>query len=212
MAEQGGRPRSARSHNAIMDATLGLLMEIGYQRLTIEGVAARAKVGKTTIYRWWPSKCRLVMEAVGTRIAVPPLPVTGDSRVDLRMAIQAAFDGFESSPLGDIVTGLAVDLLHDPDAVADFQAMLRPRQEPVAALIASMVQRGDLPTDVDAGLLHDIWAGTLFYRALLRRPHSPHVVDQLTDLLLDGRLPRSPAAAPAPDEPPAPASDLVASA
>lgn len=190
-AEAVGRPRSVRAHKAIMDATLGLLMEVGYQRLTIEGVAARARVGKTTIYRWWPSKCRLVMEAVATRISVPPIPRTGDSRTDLRTAVQMAFDGFTNSPLGDIVTGLAVDLLNDPDAVAEFHAMLAPRQESVAGLLADIAGRGDLPADVDAALLHDIYAGTLFYRALMRREHDRRVVDKLTDLLLDGRVPRT---------------------
>jgi AcrR family transcriptional regulator len=194
MAEQGGRPRSVRSHAAILDATLGLLTEIGYRRLTIEGVAARARVGKSTIYRWWPSKCRLVLEAVGTRITVRPVPLTGDSRTDLRAAVQAAFDGIEHSPLGDVVTGLAVDLLQDADAAADFQAILRTRQEPVARMLDDMARRGDLPSDVDAALLHDVYVGTMFYRALLGRPRTPRVVDQLVDLLLDGRLPRVPAA------------------
>src|SRR5260370_10613411 len=93
--EQGirkpGRPRSAQAHKAIIDATLELLAEEGFQGLSIEEVAARAGVGKTTIYRRWPSKDELVMEAIRqVQIDVPAIDI-GNFRNDLAALIKTVY-------------------------------------------------------------------------------------------------------------------------
>lgn len=188
-----GRRRSSDAHEAILDATVEILREIGYTRLTVEGVAARAHVGKTTVYRWWPTKSSLVIEAINLRLDFPPPQPTGNSRADIRAVIQRMADTFGRPPLGEVLPALAIDLTRDPHAAEQLTLMLSPRRAANAAVLHSAARRGDLPPDVDAYALLDTIAGAILFRALMRRGPTSTLVDQLTDLILDGRLPRSPA-------------------
>ena len=171
-----GRQRSPESHRAILAATREVLDEVGYFRLTVEGVAARAGVGKTTVYRWWPSKSALVLEAVGARITVPPQP-SGDILADLR------------GPLAVTLLALGGDLLHDAPDDAGPVDLFQADRGAVEDMLEDAARRGDLPADVDAGLLLDIYAGTLLYRLLCRRS-TDGVVDKLLGLLVEGEIPR----------------------
>jgi AcrR family transcriptional regulator len=188
----GGRRRSRQSHAAILEATLGLLEEVGYARLTMEGIAARAGVGKATVYRWWPSKSALVIEAINSRVSDAPIAATGDFRLDLRAALQATLDRYADSPVGEVVPALAVDLFRDPEAAAQLQTLLQPDRDAVRVIIEDAANRGDLPEDVDTRLLQDILSGTLMYRFLVSRNSTEHVIDQLLDLVLEGRIARMP--------------------
>ena len=100
--EQGirkpGRPRSAQAHKAIIDATLELLAEEGFQGLSIEAVAAKAGVGKTTIYRRWSSKDELVMDAIREVQIDLPVIDTGNFRNDLTTLLKTAYQGFMTHP------------------------------------------------------------------------------------------------------------------
>ena len=93
------RRRNPRSHQAILQAAIDLLGEVGYTHLTIEGVAARARVGKATVYRWWPSKAALVIDAVDQTLEHTPVRTTGDSRTDVGMLIQSSSMQFLASRL-----------------------------------------------------------------------------------------------------------------
>jgi AcrR family transcriptional regulator len=187
-----GRPRSRQSYEAIIAATAAQLCDVGYRHLTIEGVAARAGVSKSTIYRWWPTKAALVVATLKARSTDSPIELTGDSRADLRAVIAATFRIVANSPAGMILPALAVDLLDDPTAHEQLQELMRPRRESVLTVIRAIAARGDLPADVDAGLLLDIYSGTLLYRVLLsREPVSESIIDQLTDLLLRGTAPHT---------------------
>ncbi|QJY45115.1 TetR/AcrR family transcriptional regulator [Pseudonocardia broussonetiae] len=173
-----------------MAATAAQLCDVGYLNMTIEGVAARAGVGKSTIYRWWPSKAALVVETLKSRSMLSPIELTGDSRADLRAVIASTFQIVTHSPAGMILPALAVDLIRDPAAHEQLHALLRPRRESVLTVIRTIAARGDLPADVDAGLLLDIYSGTLLYRVLLSgEPVTESIIDQLTDLLLSGTAP-----------------------
>ncbi|WP_312860200.1 TetR/AcrR family transcriptional regulator [Pseudonocardia bannensis] len=175
----------------MLDATLGLLAEVGYSRLTVEGVAARAGVGKSTVYRWWSSKGTLVIEALHSRLNHTPVSITKDTRADLRAALLATFESFADSAIGETIPAVAVDLLRDPDAAERLESLLQPPRDSVRAVIEAAADSGDLPADVDVRLLQDLVAGTLLYRRLLRRTSPDPVVDQLLDLILDGRVPRA---------------------
>lgn len=188
-ASKPGRRRSNHAHEAIMDATIAVLAETGYHRLAIEGVAARAGVGKATVYRWWPTKSRLVIEALSRRLLLPPTEPTGDSRRDVRAVIQRMADTFGRSPLGDVLPALAVDLIHDPEASEQLRLMLGPRRAANAAIFYSAAGRGDLPHDVDVHLLLDIIAGTILYCCLMSNRPTTDLIDRLTDLVLHGQLP-----------------------
>ena len=101
-----GRPRSEEAHNAILDATLELLVEVGFSALTVEGVATRAGVGKATIYRRWPSKLPLVVEAFGRLPALEEAD-TGDLVEDLKRMLRGYLQLFNSSPLAAVLPSLA---------------------------------------------------------------------------------------------------------
>ncbi len=162
---------------------------MGYVRLTVEGVASRAGVGKTTVYRWWPSKSALVLEAVAATRDPQPR-ATGDLRTDVRAVIETVQANLHS-PLTPALLALAGDLLHEVPGDADALDLFQVAGGPFEAALADAAGRGDLPPDVDVEFLQDVYTGTLLYRLLCRRS-TRVTVDQLVELLLDGRLPRGP--------------------
>ena len=117
-----GRRRSERSHRAILQATQDLLLERSYREVTIEGVAARAGVGKQTIYRWWPSKAALVLEAYLTGAdAVPPPRARATVRADVRALLGWLIAVLAEPTGGRVVAGLVGDLQHEADLAEGFQ-------------------------------------------------------------------------------------------
>lgn len=185
-----GRPRNARSHAAILKATAELLAEIGYRAMTIEGIAARAGVGKTTVYRWWPSKGVLVVEAIREKLPLPSLAVTGDPRKDLHAAIKSTMSLFVDDTAGVALPALIADLLREPEAAGEVHALLQPRRDAALRILEEGVRDGLLPADMDGPLLLDLYMGTIHYRTLISGEKlTDAVVDQLTELLLDGVIP-----------------------
>ncbi len=189
------RRRNAHTHQAILVATSQLLSEVGYTALTIEGVAARARVGKATVYRWWPTKGALVVEAIGAGLSTPSLIETGDLRQDLLTAIRSVVHTFARSPEGAVIPALAADLIHDPAMAEQFRAqIIRLRRSAVVDILRRAAARGDLPPDVDTELLLDVYAGAVFYRVLISgEPVTDMLAEQLVSLLLDGKTPIKPA-------------------
>lgn len=182
------RRRNARSHQAILVATGQLLGEVGYSSLTMEGVAARAGVGKATVYRWWPTKGALVIEALGAQLPVPEPIDTGNLRQDLLTAVRRAVQTFAHGPAAAVIPALAADLSSDPAMAEQFRAQLiRPRRAVVLEVLHRAVARGELSAGVDTELLVDIYAGAVSYRMLVSgAPVDDHLAEQLVDLLLDG--------------------------
>jgi AcrR family transcriptional regulator len=191
-APEGG-PRS-RSRRAILDATADLLRELGYADLAIEAVASRARIAKTTIYRWWPTKPALVLSALEDLGTFAPPPRTGDLETDLAAAVHTARANTPgASALGSVLPALAIDILAHPELRKRFHQLLEPRREATRRAIQRGGQTGQLPADIDADLLIDIYAGTLMYRALINGVGTDeHRIATLLDLLLHGRLPRQP--------------------
>lgn len=175
-----------------MNATIDVLRDVGYHAMTFELVATRAGSSKATVYRWWPTKAALTVEAVTTRVNVPPVKATGDVRADIRAIVQASYDTLVRSPLGEILPALAVDLLRDPEVATALDHHFRPRRESITAIIDDAAARGDLPADTDASALLDICGGTMLYRSLVSRGSADTLIDQLTELFLNGHLPRLP--------------------
>lgn len=196
-AADGGaraRRRNARSHRAILDATTDLLAEGGYGLLTVEGVAARAGVGKATVYRWWPSKGALAVEAMSATLATPAPTETGDLRVDLLAAVQRVIQLLVRDPHGAIIPALVPDLVRDPVLAEQFRdQILRPRRSIVAGIVRRAVDRGDLPPDLDVELLLDVYVGAVFYRHVVSGEEvTDRLAEQLVGLLLDGKMPVKP--------------------
>lgn len=152
-------------------------------------MAARAGVGKTTVYRWWSSKSALAIEAISSRLNSAPIAATNGSRADLRAALVAIIDGFAGSSIGETLAAVVADLLRTPEGTELLEGLLQPQLNSVRTVIEEVARRSGLPADVDVELLQDVVAGTLLYRLLMNCTSSDRVIDQLLDLILDGRMP-----------------------
>src|SRR6185369_44682 len=159
-AASAGRPRSEEAHRAILDATLDLLVEVGYSGLTIEGIASRAGVGKATIYRRWSSKLPLVIEAFGELPGLSEAD-TGDLVADLEQMLRSYLEVFVSSPLGAVVPSRAGELPHIPELMALFAPVVRSRRQPLIRALERGVARGEIPPDTDLSLAADLIVGPI---------------------------------------------------
>jgi AcrR family transcriptional regulator len=184
-----GRRRSQRSHDAIISATQELLLERGYADLTIEGIAARAGVGKQTIYRWWPSRAALVLEAYLAGEEAVPLPAESRSVRDDVCALLGWLIAVLAEPTGGpVVAGLISDLQHDADLARGFRRHVVPaRREAMLAALQRGRARGEIRQDADLELAVDALHGAVFYRLLLSgEPLDDAFVDRLADQTLAG--------------------------
>lgn len=188
--------RSASSKQSILLATVELVAEYGYSRLTMEGVAARAGVGKATLYRWWRSKGELVGEALSQYLEVGEIPDTGDTRRDLLEVVRGTVNNYSGTVAGVVIPALVADLVYYPELKDAFRRdFLEPRRAVSAAVLKRAIDRGDLPDDTDIDLVMDIWAGTVFYHTLFGAEQSSlELSEQLVDLILSspprGRRPK----------------------
>jgi AcrR family transcriptional regulator len=184
-----GRRRSERSHEAIIAATQQLLVERSYPELTIEGIAARAGVGKQTIYRWWPSKAALVLEAYLAGSEAVPLPAEGaTAREDVR-ALLGWLIAVLAQPIGGhVVAGLVADLQHDAELAQGFHRDVVPaRRQAMLAALERARNRGEIGADADLELAVDALHGAVFYRLLLSgEPLDVDFADRLAEQALAG--------------------------
>jgi AcrR family transcriptional regulator len=187
-----GRRRSARSHTAIVAATQELLVERGYRELTIEGVAARAGVGKQTIYRWWPSKAALVLEAylAGSEAVAQPAE-TGALLEDIRALLQWLIDVLAEPVGAGVVPGLVADLQHDRDLAEGFHRDVVPaRRSAMLGVLERGRERGELRADADLELAVDALHGAVFYRLLFSgEPLDSELTERLSRQVIDGLAP-----------------------
>jgi AcrR family transcriptional regulator len=163
-----GRPRDARAHQAIVDATLDLLTAQGYARLTIEAIAARAGVGKTTIYRRWSAKGPLVIEAISGLFHLGPMVDTGDTRRDLAAFLEAVVAALAAPLAGGTIPGLTNDMAADPEVAAQFRDfVVEPKRARLRAILDRAEARGELAPDTDRELILDMLVGPVLWRALI---------------------------------------------
>jgi AcrR family transcriptional regulator len=163
-----GRPRSERSHQAIVVATLELLAEVGYQQLTIEQVAKRAGVGKATIYRRWTAKADLVKDAIRYFSAELPVPDTGSLAGDYEVVSQAALALARDRNAPLLMPRLLSEVAQDPDMHAVFSEWLvEPRREVLRTVLRRAIDRGELREDADLELMIDLLIGPIIYRFII---------------------------------------------
>jgi AcrR family transcriptional regulator len=166
MQTQSGR--SAATEQAILQAARELLAEGGVQQLTIEGVAARSGVAKTTIYRRYRDKDDLALSVVLEMVEQVLLPELGDTRAELRQFVRAAVDQLGGTLMGRVMQGLVSDLAVDPELAAAFQErVVSVRDAEVARLVARGIARGDLAADTDEHTAHELLIAPVYYRLLL---------------------------------------------
>jgi AcrR family transcriptional regulator len=158
-----------KTEQAILDATRELLADGGVRGLTVEGVAARAGVAKTTIYRRWRSRDDLALAVLLEMVAqVTAVPNLGDTRAELTRFVNGAVDILGKSLMGRVMQGLVSELATNPELAKSF------RDQVVAARLAEVrrtvdrgIERGDLRSDTDYELAHELLFGPVYYRLLL---------------------------------------------
>ncbi|HZF88763.1 TetR/AcrR family transcriptional regulator [Streptomyces sp.] len=195
--------RSDRSRRAIYDAALALVAEVGYPRTTIEGIAARAGVGKQTIYRWWSSKADVLLEAfldLGRQAAEQPagpgaegtVPDTGDLAADLKAVLRATVDGLLDPRFEAPSRALAAEGLVNAELSREFVAkLLEPSLQQYAERLRSAQDAGDVRPDIDPRIALELFVSPLAQRWLQRTgPISYEYTDTLVDYALYGLTPR----------------------
>ena len=187
-----GRPRSAEAEKAILEATLTLLSEEGVAGLTIEGVAAAAGVGKTTIYRRWATKTDLIVAAV-EQLAPPAgleFPDTGSFAGDLELLAQGQRARTAGTRLLNVAPRVLAEAVDDPDLHSGFtEQVIEPLRRIIALIVERGQARGEVRKDVDAVALVDLLHAIPIYRLLLGAG-DPAFIDEITrrylPLLLEG--------------------------
>lgn len=189
-----GRPRSEATRKAILAAAIEELEERGYAALTIDGIASRAGSGKQTIYRWWPSKGEVVLEALLDHAAESiTIPDKGSLPDDLMEFLAATFR--QRHGRRPILVGLMAQALLDPAFAAAFkERFLFMRRAALRVLLDRAAARGEIAADADPELLIDIVYGVLWYRLLLdHAPLDEPTGERLAALLLRATRPSPPA-------------------
>jgi AcrR family transcriptional regulator len=149
-------------------------------------VAARAGVGKATIYRRWPSKLPLVVEAFGELPQLEEVD-SGDLVTDLKQMLRAYLQLFNASPLAAVLPSLAGERGHNPELAELLEPVLRQRRRPLVSVLERGVRRGELPADLDLDLAADLVVGPIAVRLFFtgRKIH-PKLVDPMVEMALEG--------------------------
>ncbi|MGH2717643.1 MAG: TetR/AcrR family transcriptional regulator [Actinomycetota bacterium] len=182
-----GRPRSVEADRAIGEAIVDLLIQRGYGEVTMEGVAARAGVAKTTIYRRWPTKALMVVESLCSAGKDCPIDaVCCDGSI--RAALIAHLQGLSSSRVTKIITGLAVEMPHNPElADAVREGLLKPNRAAMTAILIHGIDSGELRPDIDLQLTADLLVSPIFFRLLVSgAPVGPELAAATVDSVLQG--------------------------
>ncbi|MER5380460.1 TetR/AcrR family transcriptional regulator [Streptomyces sp. NBC_00647] len=193
--------RSEKSRRAIYAAALALVGEAGYPRTTIEGIAARAGVGKQTIYRWWSSKAEVLLDAfmdLGEQAARAAgqepyeIPDTGDLAADLKLVLRATVDELLDPAFEVPSRALAAEGLVNERLGAEFVAkLLEPQLQLYVRRLRSAQAEGDVRRDVDPRIALELFVSPLAQRWLQRTaPISYDYTDTLVDYALHGIAPR----------------------
>jgi len=181
--------RNERSRRAILAAAIALIGELGYERVSIEAIAKRAGVGKQTIYRWWPSKGAVALEALDDSLAtVVDFPDTGDLVEDLRTQMKGVTQLLGSTEVGRVYQGLIAAAQSDPDlSRAHLEQVIEPANVACRARLARAAERGELRPDADRQAMIDLLWGAIYYRLLLHtRPLEPEQIDAALDIAFEG--------------------------
>ncbi len=181
----GGRPRDESRDHAIRSATLDLLAELGYDGVTMDRVAARARAGKATIYRRWPSKLAMVMDAINAFAEERmPTPDTGSLRLDIVEFLTSFHEAIRGGR-GRIIAELISEMPRNPDLRNALRGGLWTQREASShAIVEHAIARGELRPDIDHAILMEIGTAIILQRVLLTgepvdRPFLESIVDDI---------------------------------
>jgi AcrR family transcriptional regulator len=187
-----GRPRSTQSHQAILQATLELLAEVGYERTSIDATAARAGVGKTTIYRRYASKEELVAHAIESLREEVHIPDTGTLTGDMDALIPNAAQ-YVQSPLARQTMAMIISAASSSPQFARIYSTkyLMPRREAFSVVLERAKLRKEIREDIDNGLIFDFVSGIMFHALVFEPTAEPYEVyiRRAVNFLLEGISP-----------------------
>jgi AcrR family transcriptional regulator len=183
-----GRPRSEQAHAAILRAASELLQSTStsFSSLSVDAIARHAGVGKATIYRWWPNKAAVVMDAFLADTAPDmPFPDTGSAREDLRRQMRSVIRLFNTPAIRDPFVALIAESQHDAVLAAALrQRFVASRRKAAREVLTRGVERGELRADLDPAVALDALYGALYYRLLVSGERlTPRYADVLLDQL-----------------------------
>jgi AcrR family transcriptional regulator len=178
-------PRVERSRRVILSAALDVLSEVGYGGLTIEAVAARAGVGKSTVYRHWCGKLELVEEAVRNLKPEAAWPTTGTVRERLVVVLQQMAQAMAGSTWSNCLPAIIEAAERDAEVMAIHRRLATERRQLLVDLLAEGVPSGEVPADADLGVLAECLVGPILVRRLLlHEPFDNAAICDLVDQLL----------------------------
>ena len=176
---------------AICDATLALLLEVGYDRMSMDAVAARAHASKATIYRRWPGKQELVLDAVKARgVGLTVAEDTGSLRGDLVATYRSAIHGSAADD-ADLIAGVLRAMRTAPELADCVRSqVIESKCDVSRVIVARAIARGELPAETDPLILHEVASALWFHRVLVvggpvDDAFIAHVVDDVLMPLLD---------------------------
>ena len=189
-----GRPRSEKAQKAILAAAIDLLLDQGLHAMSMDAVAERAGVSKATIYRWWPSKELLALDALATEWQVTGPAVTRDTgslRGDLLARLRPWLRQLRDKPYGRVVAGLVATAQADDEfAELYLERFVRPRRDAMRPVLLRAIDRGEIPRSVDLEIALDLIYGPIYHRML--HGHAPldeRFARNLVDTILAGIAP-----------------------
>lgn len=184
--QRPGRKRSPESRAAILSAAVALFREVGYAQLTVEGIAARAGVGKQTIYRWWPTRTDVLLEALADDADLEiSVADHGSYAADLRAFLADTYRLAETQYIRDVLGALMAQAQLDAEFGARFRSgFLERRRAALRSVVDRAAMRGDLPRRPAPNVVLDLVFGTLWYRVLAtQEPFDDGLVEDLLALL-----------------------------
>jgi AcrR family transcriptional regulator len=183
-----GRPRDEDARARILQASLEALEDLGYPGITCDAIAERAGASKSTIYRWWPHKEAVMLEALREAVAQElPFPDSGSLQGDIRIQLRN-FAKLLSGPRGRVFKGIIAAAQSDPKVAEAFLSIwVRPRRD--FAILGMKRYAHELPASVDFESVMDAIYGPLYYRLLIsREPLTAEFADEVTDLIWAGMV------------------------
>ena len=182
-----GRPRSERRHKAILQAAIDLVHERGFRGVSVESLAAKTGVAKTTIYRRWPNKAAVVMDAFMQRLLWTQFPNTKKATDSIRLQMRSMAKAFRAKD-GAVVKALIAEAGFDVElanAIRDRWTV--PRRKLALAVLQRAVSQGELRSDIDLEATIDLLYAPMYYR--LQRgtpPLSDEYIDEIFDQVMEG--------------------------
>ena len=183
-----GRPRSEESRTAVLRATSDLMQEVGLRAMTTEGIASRSGASKATIYKWWPNKYAVALEAFLSEIfAEAADPDTGSAHEDFRIVLRGV-TRFYASPSGRVFAQLVGEAQFDPVVAVELRdRFVGSRRKLVRAVWERGVARGELRSDVDPEAAIDLVFGPAMYRLVAgHAPLDDVAADAIVDVAMRG--------------------------